>query len=227
MDPTDPKITLSQCSSSQTRCLSQLSPSAPPTALSRCSSASAHDQCPYSRLSCGSLSPICSNTNNEVKIFITDPQNNSVFSSVHDPPFKPTQEPNPSILSISSLFTSINNGLMQPWSRLVILLWAVLSPVVLGLFIGLTIGWTNLPGRAISIGLLFASASILVCSLITSSLWRFGSNIRRRSLYQTLPGDNTSACLETCTSPDTEKENCLINCAEKKISRTQFFTVDK
>eukprot|EP00092_Neocalanus_flemingeri_P098887 GFUD01126134.1.p1 GENE.GFUD01126134.1~~GFUD01126134.1.p1 ORF type:complete len:221 (-),score=38.58 GFUD01126134.1:29-691(-) len=218
MDPTDPTVTGCHCSS----------PS-PSTTQSRCSSATASDQSPYSRLSCGSLSPISisSKTNDDIKIIITDPQNNSTFSSVHDAQSKPNKEPNPSILSISSLFISINNGLRQPWSWLVILLWAVLSPVVLGLFIGLTIGWTNLPGRAISIGLFFASASLLVGILITSSLWRFVSNIRRRSRYQTLPGDNTSACLETGTSPDTEKENCLINCAEKKISRTHFFTVDK
>ena len=202
--------------SSQSQCFSQLSPCTPLTSLaqSRCSSVLATDQCSYSRLSCGSLSPIsiCSNTNNDVKIVITDPQNNnSVFSSVEDLSARAQEVPNPSMNLISAsasiLFTSLNDVLRQPWSRLLTILWAILSPALLGLFVGLTIGWTNLPGLAISIGLFFASLSLLFIILITISVWRFGVNMRRRSQYQTLPGDNTSACYGSCQgscpSPDT------------------------
>ena len=70
---------------------SQLSPCAPLSFTQpRCSSILISDKCPYSRLSCGSIYPICcdnvsEDNNNEIKIIITDPQDTNVFSSVYDP----------------------------------------------------------------------------------------------------------------------------------------------
>eukprot|EP00092_Neocalanus_flemingeri_P038540 GFUD01041962.1.p1 GENE.GFUD01041962.1~~GFUD01041962.1.p1 ORF type:complete len:234 (-),score=19.08 GFUD01041962.1:171-872(-) len=218
---------------SQTQCVTQLSPSALPSNLapSRCSNVSHSDQCTYSHLSCDLL-PITTlgGTKNEIKIIITDPQNNSVISSVHDAHARTYPLPHRSIrfLSVSSLFTSMNTSLRRPWLPLMILFCAVLSPALLGLIIGLTIGWIHLPVLKIGIVLFFASGGIIFVFLVSTSAWRLSGNIRRRSHQQSLQGDNIAACYGSCLSlhAQMEQENCMINCAEKKISRTEFFTVD-
>ena len=201
---------------------SQLSPCTLPPSLakSRCSSVLLSDQhCQYSRVSCGSLSPICCGTanNNEIKIIITDPQNNSVFSSFHDPYGRENQN-TATHFSSSPFLSSLHTALLQRWSGVIIIFWTVLAPAMVGLLIGFTMGWTSLPGLAVSACLLFASVSLLILIiLILTAKWV--SLDTRRSLCSTLPGDS-------CLSPATHRENSIISCAEKKISRTEFFTVD-
>jgi len=216
---------MSSCrkSSCRTNCwsISQLSPCTPLPSLaqSRCSSVLLTDHCQDSRLSCGSLSPICCDTanNNEIKIIITDPHNNSVFSSVHEPYGRENQN---TVTQISSPFlSSIHNVLHQPWSRGILIFWTVLVPAMVGLMIGLTMGWTSLPGLAVSACLFFASVSLLVIIIsIMTARW-LSLQARLGPQYCPLPGD-------TCLSPATHRENSIISCAEKKISRTEFFTVD-
>ena len=209
-------------STCRTNCpsISQLSPCTPLPSLaqSRCSSVLLSDQCNYSRLSCGSLSPICCDNvnNNEIKIIITDPHNNSVFSSFHDPYGRDIQN---TVTHISSPFlSSIHNVLHQPWSRVIIIFWTVLTPAMVGILIGLTLGWTSLPGLAVSACMFFASVSFLVIIIFIFTARWLSLHARLRPQYCPLPGDS-------CLSPATHRENSIISCAEKKISRTEFFTV--
>ena len=171
---------------------------------SRCSSLLISDKCPYSRLSCGSISPICCDNvsvdnNNEIKIIITDPQDTNVFSSVHDP----HRRANCVHISTSPFFSSINND--YPWVRVLVIFWAVAVPAVVGLVAGLSLGWDSLPGLAVSSCLFFASASFLVTFLVRSKCCQLG--VVTRPQYCSLPGENNK---ETCLSPNTQCLYALI-----------------
>lgn len=198
----------------QSLCYERLSPCTPPSSLpqSLCSSILVPDH--YSQISCGSISPIsCKDVpddNDEIKIIITNPHNNSVIISRHDISKRNEgSTKSPSYLPILGI-------LNLHCTRVLLLFWAVLTPAVAGLAVFIFSGRESLSGLIISSSLFLSSVCILLFILYITKCFTVGvwsSN----SQYRTVQENNNMV------HQVMQQENCIITSAENKISWTEFF----
>ena len=151
-----------------------------PPIQERCSSAVITGPFRGSRPTCGSLSPISPHKETS--------EQNSVFS-----PWKQFQFPQPSLSScrsVSSMLSSVREEMRsRPKLSMFLLFWAALAPTCVGLFIGLTLGWTTPYSIAATTALFITSFCLLItmvtCLLTCTQVTGY------RSGYQTIFGDDT------------------------------------
>jgi len=211
--------------------------------MTRCSSFLLDGYSSRCRISCGSISPICGRSSNqdmprtseEVRIIVTDPQNNNLFMSVVDvnkenSDFKTIDIHNKTstpAFGYHSFYSSNNSG-CKPTSRLLIIIMSITVPAFLGLGVFI-MERDGVFGLGISIPLFCASAVLLLLVTAVGAVEFFE---RRRRLSQPTPYQifsedcSKNHCECDPTTPMTFKDNDLIICAEKKISRTEYFNND-
>ena len=186
--------------------------------LSRCSSIRFPLNWGYKKMSCGCPRPssqvCCSNilsdiacNNNEIKIIVTNPYNESVFSSVHN-----LQEQVSQATWQSARLRSLGIICCGICSLLVLL--------AIGFIFGSTVGWDTNLGVTLSSCLFVGGVLFFICSICLSIGIRL-SNDRERVSHGQIVRNTT----RNCPSPNTVRENSIIVCADKKISRSEFFNI--
>jgi len=196
-------------------CHEQLSPCTLASSLpqSRCSSILVPDQ--YSRISCGSISPIsCKDVtedNDEIKIIITNPHNNSTILSRHD---IGTYRRKIKDLTLSPPISPFLGILNLRCIRVLLIFWTVMIPAVAGLVVFIFSGRESVSGLVISSSLFLSSVCILLFILYITKCFTIGVWSCRQ--HGTVQENNNMAQV-------LQEENCIITSAENKISWTEFF----
>ena len=150
-----------------------------PPIQERCSSAVITGQCRGSRPTCGDLSPICLHTGDD---------SSSVFSPSPWRQFAHTESITVSSgQSVTSIVSSVAGNLRTRLAlQIFCLLWAAVSFLLVGLFIGLTWGWITPYGIA-ACSALFISALCLLGVTVTCFL-ACPRGVGSRSGYETVLG---------------------------------------
>ena len=185
--------------------------------LSRCSSIRFPLNWGYKRMSCGcrpSSQICCSNmlndiacNNNEIKIIVTNPYNESVYSSVHN-------------LQVQFSQATQQSARLRSLRIICCGICSLLLFLAIGCIFGSTVGWDTNLGVTLSSCLFVGGILFFICSICLSIGIRLSNDGNRVSHRQIVR--NTT---RNCPSPNTERENSIIVCADKKISRSEFFNI--
>jgi len=161
------------------------------------------------RPTCGGISPISIPRSIGKGAEYNSGHDSSVFHS-HLTPGKPldtnTCKVSPTKSIASSLSSSLQTIKESRLLRLVLVVWACLSPAIVGLILGLVSGWSHPASIALSTAL-FLSSALLCGALCCSSLaWsQLSSTIG--SEYSTIPGQCSEAEQSGCEKPSYQRSD--------------------